>query len=43
MIFHNYSLNTTVIVEVNSDATTPGPSGQEPAPAVFAALVQALG
>jgi len=43
VIFHNYSLNTTVIVEVNSDATTPGPSGQEPAPAVFAALAQALG
>jgi D-alanyl-D-alanine carboxypeptidase len=41
-VMHNYDLDTTIIVLVNSDIPLPGEKGPEPAPAVQKALAQAL-
>ena len=41
-VMHNYDLDTTMIVLVNSDIPLPGDKGPEPAPAVQKALAQAL-
>ena len=41
-VMHNYDLDTTIIVLVNSDIPLPGEKGPEPAPAVQKALAQVL-
>jgi len=41
-VMHNYDLDTTIIVLVNSDIPLPGEKGPEPAPAVQKALAEAL-
>jgi len=41
-VMHNYDLDTTIIVLVNSDIPLPGDKGPEPAPAVQKALAQVL-
>ncbi len=41
-VMHNYDLDTTIIVVVNSDIPLPGEKGPEPAPAVQQALAAAL-
>ncbi len=41
-VMHNYDIDTTIIVLVNSDIPLPGTKGPEPAPAVQKALAQAL-
>ena len=41
-VMHNYDLDTTIIVLVNSDISLPGEKGPEPAPAVQQALARVL-
>jgi D-alanyl-D-alanine carboxypeptidase len=41
-VMHNYDLDTTTIVLVNSDIPLPGEKGPEPAPAVQKALAEVL-
>ena len=41
-VMHNYDLDTTIIVLVNSDIPLPGEKGPEPAPAVQQALAKVL-
>ena len=41
-VMHNYDLDTTMVVLVNSDIPLPGEKGAEPAPAIQKALAQVI-
>jgi D-alanyl-D-alanine carboxypeptidase len=41
-VMHNYDLDTTIVVVVNSDIQLLGEKGPEPAPAVQQALAKAI-